>query len=142
MTIGNRCSLRKIHPSEVDLRKYIANRDEYLYHDITSHGREFDTILQIACGDRTAWKAHFFEHGLPTFPPSRWGLLYVIWGNQLQVPMYVQNCASCFRFQVLQQAACRSPAASTSRCRHRLELLHQRYVFPGPGFTTAVPDRL
>ena len=27
---------RKIHPSEVDLRKYIANRDEYLYFDITS----------------------------------------------------------------------------------------------------------
>ena len=26
----------KIHPSEVDLRKYIANRDEYLYFDITS----------------------------------------------------------------------------------------------------------
>ena len=27
---------RRIHPGEVDLRKYIANRDEYLYYDITS----------------------------------------------------------------------------------------------------------
>ena len=37
---------RKIHPSEVDLRKYIANLDEYLYYDITSQAeREFDTIL-------------------------------------------------------------------------------------------------
>ena len=41
---------RRIHPSEVDLRKYIANRDEYLYHDITSQAeREFDTILHQDC---------------------------------------------------------------------------------------------
>ena len=39
---------RKIHPSEVDVRKYIANRDEYLYYDITSQAeREFDTILHL-----------------------------------------------------------------------------------------------
>ena len=59
---------RKIHPSEVDLRKYIANRDEYLYYDITSQAeRAFDTILHQDCLRRQdqARKAHFFEHGLP-----------------------------------------------------------------------------
>ena len=41
---------RRIHPGEVDLRKYIANRDEYLYYDITSQAeREFDTILHQDC---------------------------------------------------------------------------------------------
>ena len=41
---------RKIHPSEVDLRKYIANRDEYLYYDITFQAeQEFDTILHQDC---------------------------------------------------------------------------------------------
>ena len=63
---------RKIHPSEVDLRKYIANRDEYLYFDITSQAeREFDTILHqdcLRCQDE-ARKAHFFEQGLPGYQP-------------------------------------------------------------------------
>ena len=41
---------RTIHPSEVDLRKYIANRDEYLYFEITSQAeKEFDTILHQDC---------------------------------------------------------------------------------------------
>ena len=41
---------RVIHPSEVDLHKYIANRDEYLYYDITSQAeKEFDTILHQDC---------------------------------------------------------------------------------------------
>ena len=41
---------RPIHPSEVDLRKYIANRDEYLYFDITSQAeKEFDAILHQDC---------------------------------------------------------------------------------------------
>ena len=63
---------RKIHPSEVDLRKYIANRDEYLYYNITSQAeREFDTILHQDClrQQDEAWKAHFFEHGLPGYQP-------------------------------------------------------------------------
>ena len=63
---------RKIHPREVDLRKYIANRDEYLYYDITSQAeREFDTILHqdcLRCQDE-AQKAHFLEHGLPGYQP-------------------------------------------------------------------------
>ena len=63
---------RRIHPGEVDLRKYIANRDEYLYYDITSQAeREFDTILHQDCLRRQdeARKAHFFEHGLPGYQP-------------------------------------------------------------------------
>ena len=63
---------RKIQPSEVDLRKYIANRDEYLYCDITLQAeREFDTILHQDCLRRQdeAPKAHFFEHGLPGYQP-------------------------------------------------------------------------
>ena len=41
---------REIHPSEVDLWKYIANQDEYLYYDTTSQAeREFDTILHQDC---------------------------------------------------------------------------------------------
>ena len=62
----------KIHPGEVDLRKYIANRDEYLYYDITSQAeRELDTILHQDCLRRQdeARKAHFFEHGLPGYQP-------------------------------------------------------------------------
>ena len=63
---------RKIHPSEVDLRKYIANRDEYLYFDIASQAeRELDTILHQDClcqQDETP-KAHFFEQGLPGYQP-------------------------------------------------------------------------
>ena len=35
---------REIHPNKVDLGKYITNRDEYLYYDITSQAEsEFDT---------------------------------------------------------------------------------------------------
>ena len=63
---------RRIHPGEVDLRKYIANWDEYLYYDITSQAeREFDTILHQDCLRRQdeARKAHFFEHGLPGYQP-------------------------------------------------------------------------
>ena len=63
---------RRIHPGEVDLRKYIANRDEYLYYDITSQAeREFDTILHQDCLRRQdeARKAHFFEQGLPGYQP-------------------------------------------------------------------------
>ena len=63
---------RPIHPSEVDLRKYIANRDEYLHFDITSQAeKEFDTILHQDCLRRQdeAWKAHFFEQGLPGYQP-------------------------------------------------------------------------
>ena len=63
---------RPIHPSEVDLRKYIANRDEYLYFDITSQAeKEFDAILHQDCLRRQeeARKAHFFEHGLPGYQP-------------------------------------------------------------------------
>ena len=63
---------RKIHPSKVDLRKYIANWDEYLYFDITSQAeREFDAILHQDCLRRhdEARKAHFFEQGLPGYQP-------------------------------------------------------------------------
>ena len=59
-----------IHPSEVDLRKYIANCDEYLCSDITSQAeKEFDTILHQDCLRRQdeARKAHFFEQGLPGY---------------------------------------------------------------------------
>ena len=61
---------RPIHPSEVDLRKYIANRDNYLYFDITSQV-EFDTILHqdCLCRQDEARKAHFFEQGLPRYQP-------------------------------------------------------------------------
>ena len=63
---------RLIHPSEVDLRKYVANRDEYLYFDITSQAeRDFDTILHQDCLHRQdeARKAHFFEQELPGYQP-------------------------------------------------------------------------
>ena len=39
---------RPIYLSVVDLRKYIANQDNYLYFDITSQV-EFDTILHQDC---------------------------------------------------------------------------------------------
>ena len=61
-----------IHPSKVDLHKYIANRDEYLYFDITSQPeKEFDTILHKDCLSQQdeARKAHFFEQGLPGHQP-------------------------------------------------------------------------
>ena len=76
---------RTIHPSEVDLCRYIANRDEYLYFDITSQAeKEFDTILHQDCLRRQGEvrKAHFFEQGLPGYQPfllqdgvfsTRWG---------------------------------------------------------------------
>ena len=63
---------REIHPSEVDLRKYIANPDEYLYHDITSQAeREFDTILHQDClrQQDEAREDHFIEQGLPGYQP-------------------------------------------------------------------------
>ena len=61
---------RPIHPSEVDLRKYIANRDNYLYFDITSQV-EFNTILHqdCLCHQDEAKKAHFYEQGLPGYQP-------------------------------------------------------------------------
>ena len=68
----NHAFTRPIHPSEVDLRKYIANRDEYLYFDITSQAeKEFDAILHQDCLHRQeeARKAHFFEQGLPGYQP-------------------------------------------------------------------------
>ena len=37
---------RKIHPNEVDLQKYIANRDEYLYYDITSQGCVDSSVVE------------------------------------------------------------------------------------------------
>ena len=66
----DRVFTREIHPSEVDLRKYIANRDEYLYHDITSQAeREFNTILHQDSLHRMdeAPKVHFIEQGLPRY---------------------------------------------------------------------------
>ena len=68
----DRMFTRAIHPSEVDLRKYIANGDEYLYFDITSQAeKEFDTILHQDClrQQDEAQKAHFFEQGLPGYQP-------------------------------------------------------------------------
>ena len=72
MNKRDRMFTRAIHPSEVDLRRYIANRDEYLYFDITSQAeKEFDTILHQDCLLRQdeARKAHFFEQGLPGYQP-------------------------------------------------------------------------
>ena len=63
---------REIHPSEVDLRKYIANRDEYLYYDITTQAEwEFDTILHQDClhHQDKAHKAHFLEQGFLGYQP-------------------------------------------------------------------------
>ena len=51
---------------------YIANREEYLYFDITSQAeKEFDAILHQDCLHRQdeARKAHFFEQGLPGYQP-------------------------------------------------------------------------
>ena len=72
--LDNRSSAfsRKIHPSEVELEKYIANRDEFLYHDITAQAeREFDALLHQECLRRQeeAKKAHFFEQGMPGYQP-------------------------------------------------------------------------
>ena len=65
ITVDNRdCTFTQfVHASEVDLRKYIANCDEYLYHDITLQAeKEFDTILHQDClwQQDEARKAHFF----------------------------------------------------------------------------------
>ena len=70
----NRATLfdRDIHPSEVDLEKYIANRDDFLYYNITTQAeKEFDAILHQDCLRRQeeARKAHFFEQGMPGYQP-------------------------------------------------------------------------
>ena len=68
----DRVFTQEIHPSKVDLRKYIANRDEYLYYNITSQAeKEFDTILHQDCLRRQdeARKAHFLEQGFPGYQP-------------------------------------------------------------------------
>ena len=51
----DRIFTQEIHPSEVDLRKYITNCDEYLCYDTTSQAeKEFNTILhQDSSADRT-----------------------------------------------------------------------------------------
>ena len=68
----DRVFTRTIHPGEVDLRKYIANQDKYMYFDITSQAeKEFDTILHQDClrQQDEASKAHFFKQGLPGYQP-------------------------------------------------------------------------
>ena len=73
----DRAFTREIHPSEVDLRKYIANHDEYLYYDITTQAeREFDTILHQDCLRRQdeARKAHFLEQSHNQ--TCRWSYLF------------------------------------------------------------------
>ena len=54
------------------MEKYIANRDDFLYHDITMQAeKEFDAILHQDCLRRQdeARKAHFFEQGMPGYQP-------------------------------------------------------------------------
>ena len=68
----DRVFTREIHPSEVDLRKCIANCDEYLNYDITTQvEREFNTILHQDCliHQDEAPKAHFLEQGFPGYRP-------------------------------------------------------------------------
>ena len=98
---------RPIHPSEVDLRKYIANRDEYLYFDITSQAeKEFDTILHQDCLHRQdeARKAHFFEQGLPGYQPFllQDGVFSTRYRGDHLLPMHGSYCTPRFHRQVLQ----------------------------------------
>ena len=99
---------RDVHTSEVDLRKYIANRDEYLYYDITSQAeKEFDTIIHQDCLRRQdeARKAHFLEQGFPrisAISPTRWYLFHMIGRNELQIPMPGLSSASGLGHSMLQ----------------------------------------
>ena len=104
---------RRIHPGEVDLRKYIANRDEYLYYDITSQAeREFDAILHQDCLRRQdeARKAHFFEHGLPGYQP------YLLQDGAFSTRSGETN----YRYQCLPRTV---HPVSASRCYNKLPVV-------------------
>ena len=102
-----------IHPGEVDLRKYIAKRDEYLYFDITSQAeKEFDTILHQDCLRRQdeARKAHFFKQGLPGYQPFL-----------LQDGVFSSRSGETnYRYQCMTRAV---HPVSTSRCYNKLPVV-------------------
>ena len=61
---------RPIHPAEVDMELYIANRDDYLYHDLAAQAeREFDALLLQECERRQqdARRRHILERGYQPF---------------------------------------------------------------------------
>ena len=106
---------RKIHPSEVDLRKYIANRDEYLYYDITSQAEhEFDRILHQDClrQQDEAWKAHSFEHGLPGYQP------FLLQDGAFST----RSGETTYRYQCMSRIV---HPVSTSRCYNKLPVVLQ-----------------
>ena len=109
----NQAFTRHIHPSEVDLRKYIANRDEYLYFDITSQAeKEFDAILLQDCLHRQdeARKAHFFEQGLPGYQPFL----------QQDGVFSTQSGGTNYRYQCIPRVV---HPVSTSRCYNKLPVV-------------------
>ena len=64
--------LRKIRPGQFDLEKYIANRDDFLYHDTTTQAeKEFDVIIhqESLRMQEEACRAHFLEQGMPGCQP-------------------------------------------------------------------------
>ena len=134
----DRVFTRGIHPSEVDLPKYIANRDEYLYHDITSQAeREFDTILHQDCLRRQdeARKAHFIEQGLPGYQPFllQDGIFSTLSGEtNYRISMFDPQDTPSLGCQVLQQVTGGSPAASTSGTTSCPQLLRQHHLLLGP----------
>ncbi len=139
---------RTIHPSEVDLRKYIANRDEYLYFDITSQAeKEFDTILHqdCLCRQDEAWKAHFFKQGLPGYQP------FLLQDGVFSMRSRETN----YRYQCVLRVV---HPVSTPTCYNKLpvvlllpqhlalntvaQLLLEHHLLPGPGFATALAHRV
>ena len=123
-----------IHPSEVDLRKCIANRDEYLHYDITSQAeKEFNTILHqdCLCQQDEAREAHFFEQGLPGYQPF---LLHDgIFSTHSGETNYCHQCSArivhpCIHRMMLQQAACCSPPASTSHAPYRHQFFRKYHI--------------
>ena len=109
----DRVFTRTIHPSDVDLRKYIANHDEYLYFDITSQAeKEFDTILHqdCLCRQDKACKAHFFEQGLPGYQP------FLLQDGVFSMPSGETN----YRYECMARVV---HPVSTSRCYNKLPVV-------------------
>ena len=133
--VDNRDSVftQVIHPSEVDLRKYIANQDKYLYYDISSQAeKEFDTILYQDClrQQDEAQKAHFFEQGLPRYQPFL--LQDKIFSTHSRKTNYRYQCTARIVHCPVLQVACCTASTPTSRASHDSQLLGKYYVFSRP----------
>ena len=91
---------RKIHPSKVDFRKYIANREE------------FDAILHqdCLCRQDEAQKAHFLEQDLPGYQP------FLLQDGAFST----QSGETNYRYQCMSRIV---HPVSTSRCYNKLPVV-------------------